>query len=225
MCFVPLCGKRVVVDPDEGLILRRVNGLQNHSYLNHTRLYAICGTVSSSLEPNLQLGVPRIQIGKPRRHAAVTLATLNSSLGGVLISCAFCIMCGNPQKSRLSMRASRLDGHKICPTKYSDKRFVFGGRDFWFVNTCMLKYVRTNLIDVQEWHITNRKCRDSGVQGQFDRSSLLWEMTVGVGGVRSLTSEVLASLNKERLVQSWLPLLPGENDFEISALDLPHGSR
>ncbi|KAG8327119.1 hypothetical protein J6590_026453 [Homalodisca vitripennis] len=40
-----------------------------------------------------------------------------------------------------------------------------------------------NLMDVQERHITNRKCRDSGVQGQFDRSSLLREMTVGVGGV------------------------------------------
>ncbi|KAG8267758.1 hypothetical protein J6590_043838 [Homalodisca vitripennis] len=53
-----------------------------------------------------------------------------------------------------------------------------------------------NLMDVQERHITNRKCRDSGVHGQFDRSSLLWEMTVGVGGVCSLTSEVLAYLNK-----------------------------
>ncbi|KAG8241936.1 Belongs to the small heat shock protein (HSP20) [Homalodisca vitripennis] len=53
-----------------------------------------------------------------------------------------------------------------------------------------------NHMDVQERHTTNRKCRDSGVQGQFDRSSLLREMTDGVGGVRSLTSEVLASLNK-----------------------------
>ncbi|KAG8304945.1 hypothetical protein J6590_081863 [Homalodisca vitripennis] len=34
------------------------------------------------------------------------------------------------------------------------------------------------------------------VHGQFDRSSLLWKMTVGVGWVCSLTSEVLASLNK-----------------------------
>ncbi|KAG8311343.1 hypothetical protein J6590_045666 [Homalodisca vitripennis] len=47
-----------------------------------------------------------------------------------------------------------------------------------------------------ERHITNHKCRDSGVQGQFDRSSLLREMTIGVGGVCSLTSDVLASLNK-----------------------------
>ncbi|KAG8253504.1 hypothetical protein J6590_033879 [Homalodisca vitripennis] len=38
-----------------------------------------------------------------------------------------------------------------------------------------------NLMDVQERHITNRKCRDSGVQGQFDTSSLLREMTVVVG--------------------------------------------
>ncbi|KAG8335341.1 hypothetical protein J6590_070580 [Homalodisca vitripennis] len=53
-----------------------------------------------------------------------------------------------------------------------------------------------NLMDVQERNITNSKCRDSGVQGQFDRSSLLPELTVGVGGVCSLTSEVLASLNK-----------------------------
>ncbi|KAG8335592.1 hypothetical protein J6590_064302 [Homalodisca vitripennis] len=28
-------------------------------------------------------------------------------------------------------------------------------------------------------HITNRKCLDSGVHGQFDRSNLLWKMTVG----------------------------------------------
>ncbi|KAG8318634.1 hypothetical protein J6590_001758 [Homalodisca vitripennis] len=34
------------------------------------------------------------------------------------------------------------------------------------------------------------------VHGKFDSSSLLWEMTVGVCGVCSLTSEVLASLNK-----------------------------
>ncbi|KAG8262120.1 hypothetical protein J6590_058490 [Homalodisca vitripennis] len=47
-----------------------------------------------------------------------------------------------------------------------------------------------------ERHTTSRKCPDYGVHGQFDRSSLLWEMTVGVGGVCSLTSEVLASLNK-----------------------------
>ncbi|KAG8291938.1 hypothetical protein J6590_049852 [Homalodisca vitripennis] len=53
-----------------------------------------------------------------------------------------------------------------------------------------------NLMDVQKRHITNRICRDSGVHGQFDRSSLLWEMTVGVGGVCSLTSEVLVNLNK-----------------------------
>ncbi|KAG8265665.1 hypothetical protein J6590_089962 [Homalodisca vitripennis] len=53
-----------------------------------------------------------------------------------------------------------------------------------------------NLMDFQERHITNRKCRDSGVQGQFDRSSLLREMTVGVGGVRFLISDVLPSLDK-----------------------------
>ncbi|KAG8258642.1 hypothetical protein J6590_027734 [Homalodisca vitripennis] len=45
-----------------------------------------------------------------------------------------------------------------------------------------------NLMDVKKRHITNRKCRDSGIHGQFDRSSLLREMTVGV--------EILASLNK-----------------------------
>ncbi|KAG8265044.1 hypothetical protein J6590_103704 [Homalodisca vitripennis] len=44
------------------------------------------------------------------------------------------------------------------------------------------------LYDKEERHITNRKCRDSGAQEQFDRSSLLREMTVGV--------EVLAILNK-----------------------------
>ncbi|KAG8299547.1 hypothetical protein J6590_098267 [Homalodisca vitripennis] len=53
-----------------------------------------------------------------------------------------------------------------------------------------------NLMDVYERHITNRKCRDSGVYGQFNKSSLQWEMTIGVGGVCSLTSEVLTSFNK-----------------------------
>ncbi|KAG8323527.1 hypothetical protein J6590_001239 [Homalodisca vitripennis] len=52
------------------------------------------------------------------------------------------------------------------------------------------------LTDFQERHITNRKYRDSGIHGQFDRSILLWKMTVGVSGVCSLTSEVHASLNK-----------------------------
>ncbi|KAG8297900.1 hypothetical protein J6590_027061 [Homalodisca vitripennis] len=37
---------------------------------------------------------------------------------------------------------------------------------------------------------------NSGVHGQFDRSSLLWKMTIGVGGVCSLTSEALVNLNK-----------------------------
>ncbi|KAG8260157.1 hypothetical protein J6590_103236, partial [Homalodisca vitripennis] len=50
-----------------------------------------------------------------------------------------------------------------------------------------------DLIDVQERHINNRKFRDSGVHGQFHRSSLLREMTVGVSGICSITSEVLAS--------------------------------
>ncbi|KAG8309073.1 hypothetical protein J6590_094861 [Homalodisca vitripennis] len=36
----------------------------------------------------------------------------------------------------------------------------------------------------------------SGVHGQFNRSNLLWKMTVGVGGICSLTSEVLVNLNK-----------------------------
>ncbi|KAG8337520.1 hypothetical protein J6590_019921, partial [Homalodisca vitripennis] len=71
------------------------------------------------------------------------------------------------------------------------------------------------LINVQEWHITNCKCRDSGVHGQFDRCSLLWEMTVGVGGVCSLTSEVLANIDIE-LLQSSPPLLLGRHKFEIN---------
>ncbi|KAG8266475.1 hypothetical protein J6590_071428 [Homalodisca vitripennis] len=41
-----------------------------------------------------------------------------------------------------------------------------------------------NLMNVQERHITNSKCQDSGVHGQFDRSSPLWEI------------KVLASLSK-----------------------------
>ncbi|KAG8299379.1 hypothetical protein J6590_056701 [Homalodisca vitripennis] len=48
----------------------------------------------------------------------------------------------------------------------------------------------------EERHITNRKCQDSEVQGPFDKSSLLGEVTVGVGGVCSLTSEIPASPSK-----------------------------
>ncbi|KAG8316337.1 Histone acetyltransferase kat2b [Homalodisca vitripennis] len=65
-----------------------------------------------------------------------------------------------------------------------------------------------------ERHITYRKCPDSGVHGQFDRSRLLRDMTVGVGGVRSLTSEVLASLNKG---VSPLPALTGEAGSELAS--------
>ncbi|KAG8329952.1 hypothetical protein J6590_074675 [Homalodisca vitripennis] len=60
-----------------------------------------------------------------------------------------------------------------------------------------------NLMDVYERHITNRKCRDSGVHGQFNKSSLQWEMTVGVGGVCFLTSEVLTSFNKGVLTPAY----------------------
>ncbi|KAG8272092.1 hypothetical protein J6590_050049 [Homalodisca vitripennis] len=88
---------------------------------------------------------------------------------------------------------------------------------------------------MRERHITNRKCRDSGVQGQFDRSSLLWEVTVGVGRVSSLTSEVLASLNKgvpppayfdwRGWFRAGLPFFRGDMTSRCSALILPHGSR
>ncbi|KAG8271830.1 hypothetical protein J6590_054660 [Homalodisca vitripennis] len=85
-----------------------------------------------------------------------------------------------------------------------------------------------------EQHIPNRKCRDSGVHGQFDRSSLLREMTVGVGGVCSLTSEVLASLNKgvpplayfdwRGWFRAGFPFFRGDMALRCSALILPHGS-
>ncbi|KAG8306783.1 hypothetical protein J6590_040219 [Homalodisca vitripennis] len=58
----------------------------------------------------------------------------------------------------------------------------------WPQQKPMCHFNLVNLMDVQERHITNRKFRDSG--------STVWEMTVGVGGVCSLTSEVLVNLNK-----------------------------
>ncbi|KAG8283931.1 hypothetical protein J6590_003622 [Homalodisca vitripennis] len=82
-----------------------------------------------------------------------------------------------------------------------------------------------------ERHITNRKFRDSGVRGQFDRSSLLQEMTEMVGYPKSQRF----SLASTRLCP--LPTLTGEagselaspssggHDFEVTALILPHGSR
>ncbi|KAG8246631.1 hypothetical protein J6590_080015 [Homalodisca vitripennis] len=93
--------------------------------------------------------------------------------------------------------------------------------------------LQSNLMDVQERHITNRICRDSGVHGQFDRSSLLWEMTVVVGGVCSLTSEVLANLTKgmpppayfdcRGWFRAGLPFFQGDMTLRCSALILPHG--
>ncbi|KAG8255571.1 hypothetical protein J6590_089321 [Homalodisca vitripennis] len=86
-----------------------------------------------------------------------------------------------------------------------------------------------------ERHITNHKCRDSGVHGQsHDTSTLLWEMTVGVGGVCSLNSEVLASLNKgvpppafdwRGWFRAGLPFFRGDMILRCSALIFPHGSR
>ncbi|KAG8258871.1 hypothetical protein J6590_024190 [Homalodisca vitripennis] len=63
-----------------------------------------------------------------------------------------------------------------------------------------------NLMDVQERHITNRKCRDSGVQA-----------------IRCCVPQVAhpARVCYTRLVQSWPPLLPGGHNFEISGLILP----
>ncbi|KAG8247544.1 hypothetical protein J6590_058578 [Homalodisca vitripennis] len=63
---------------------------------------------------------------------------------------------------------------------------------------------------------------------------LLWEMTVGVGGVCSLTSEVLTSLNKgvppltyfdwKGWFRAGLPFFRGDMT-RCSALVLPRGSR
>ncbi|KAG8334020.1 hypothetical protein J6590_098739 [Homalodisca vitripennis] len=63
-----------------------------------------------------------------------------------------------------------------------------------------------NLMDVQERHIANRKCRDSGVLGQFDRS------------IRSLTSEVLVSLNIR--VCHPVPAFTGEAGSELASPSL-----
>ncbi|KAG8282620.1 hypothetical protein J6590_033324 [Homalodisca vitripennis] len=68
-----------------------------------------------------------------------------------------------------------------------------------------------NLMDVQERHITNRKCRDSGVQGQFDRSSILRETTVEV---RFLTIRGSSNLNKG---VPPLPALTGEAGAELAS--------
>ncbi|KAG8284086.1 hypothetical protein J6590_003778 [Homalodisca vitripennis] len=64
---------------------------------------------------------------------------------------------------------------------------------------------------------------------------LLWEMTVGVGGVCSLTSEVLANPNKgvptpacfdwRGWFRSGLPFFRGDMPLRCSVLVLPHGSR
>ncbi|KAG8335647.1 60S ribosomal protein L31 [Homalodisca vitripennis] len=67
----------------------------------------------------------------------------------------------------------------------------------------------------------------------FDRSSLLWKMTVGVGGVCSLTSEALVNLNKGLPPpayfdwRGWFTAgLPSSGmTLRCSALILPHGSR
>ncbi|KAG8283895.1 hypothetical protein J6590_007913 [Homalodisca vitripennis] len=68
-----------------------------------------------------------------------------------------------------------------------------------------------------------------------DPKRLLWEMTVGVGGVCSLTSEVLANLTKSMPPPSYfdwrgwfradLPFFQGDITLRCSALILPHGSR
>ncbi|KAG8243247.1 hypothetical protein J6590_049411 [Homalodisca vitripennis] len=50
---------------------------------------------------------------------------------------------------------------------------------------------------VQERHITNRKCRDSEVQGLFGRSILMREMTVGVGKARHKVVPPLPALTGE----------------------------
>ncbi|KAG8242780.1 hypothetical protein J6590_059297 [Homalodisca vitripennis] len=73
----------------------------------------------------------------------------------------------------------------------------------------------------------------TGVHGQFDRSNLLWKMTVGVGGVCSLTSEALVNLNKGVPSPAYFDWrgwfragLPSSGmTLRCSALILPHGSR
>ncbi|KAG8288782.1 hypothetical protein J6590_010892 [Homalodisca vitripennis] len=99
----------------------------------------------------------------------------------------------------------------LCKRTFKVVMLAYALTDF-VDTTCHLNLV--NLNDVQERHITNRKCRDSGVHGQFNRSSRLWDMTVGVGGVRSLTTEVLANLTKG---VPPLPALTGETGSELAS--------
>ncbi|KAG8314085.1 hypothetical protein J6590_100577, partial [Homalodisca vitripennis] len=77
--------------------------------------------------------------------------------------------------------------------------------------TCHLNL--SNLMDVQEWHNTNHKCRDSGVQGQFDKSRLLRETAVGVDGVCSLPQRFLLASKR---VCHQLPTLTGEAGSELA---------
>ncbi|KAG8309256.1 hypothetical protein J6590_090514, partial [Homalodisca vitripennis] len=144
--------------------------------------------------------------------------------------------------NRSRVTANERQSRTLCTSPRPTIEWV--GDHFWLVYTFQLNPpLGTSKTDVSlkseqpyGWHITNRKCRYYGVHGQFDRSSpsLLWEMTVGVGGVCSLTSEVLASLNKGVPPPAYFdwrgwfrsgPLLPGSMILRCSALILPHGSR
>ncbi|KAG8253717.1 hypothetical protein J6590_029290 [Homalodisca vitripennis] len=83
------------------------------------------------------------------------------------------------------------DLHEDDQKKYfSEQRLNPAGiTSGWFRHQKLMCHLNLdNPMDVQERHITNRKCRDSGVQGSS--IYLLREMTVGVW------REVLASLNK-----------------------------
>ncbi|KAG8320641.1 hypothetical protein J6590_064393 [Homalodisca vitripennis] len=77
-------------------------------------------------------------------------------------------------------------------------------------------------------HFNPGNLMDVQVHGQFDRSSLLWEMTVGVGGICSLTSEGVpppAYFDWRGWFRAGLPFFWGDMTLRCSALILPNGSQ
>ncbi|KAG8301206.1 hypothetical protein J6590_058201 [Homalodisca vitripennis] len=134
----------------------------------------------------------------------------------------------NPLIKKGSAGVSKVEGGNVFVRFFKDIKFFVTN----WKQKPMCHFNLGKLMDVQERHITNRLCRDSGVHGQFDRSSLLWEMTVGV---YSLTSEVLGNLTKgmpppayfdwRGWFRAGLPFFQGDMTLRCSALILPHGSR
>ncbi|KAG8328826.1 hypothetical protein J6590_100925 [Homalodisca vitripennis] len=85
----------------------------------------------------------------------------------------------------------------------------------------MLNRAANCIHDCLERHITNRKCGDYWVQGQFDRSSLLREMTIGAwwGSFPKYERFLLASTR----VCHPMPALTGEAGSELTSPSFEEG--